>query len=199
MSTDTALTLNHYSTQVPTEQRSDVPKWATRNSSTFYSYSSGRHSHPQDWLLWAFAGFTSVYERALQGELQDGGQGGWWGHCGLQGAYHLLSPAPYSWPLLRLAVSLEEVRGNSVEENSQLSPQEASSPTFFTAPQGSLPSCCAAARMEFHLLSHSEKDDQGPGMWTSKIGQEGKKEGRGEKLMSHFSDSMDMQTIALLL
>lgn len=180
MSTDTTLTLNHYSTQVPIEHRSDVPKWATWNSSTFYSYSSGRHSRPQDWLLWAFAGFTSVYERALRGERGNGGQGGWWGHCGVEGAHHLLSPAPSSWPLLGLAVSLEEVRGNSIEENSQeLSPQEAFSPTFFPL-QGSLPSCSAAARMEFHLLSHSEKDDQGPGMWTSKIGQEERKEARGE-------------------
>lgn len=119
----------------------------------------------------------------------------------MEGASHLFSPAPYSWPLLGLAISLEEVRGNSIEENSQ-SPQEASSPTSFPL-QGSLPFCCAAARMEFHLLSHSmRRMIRVLGCEHLRLGKRGEKragERTREKLMSHFSDSMDMQAIALLL
>lgn len=118
----------------------------------------------------------------------------------MEGASHLLSPAPYSWPLLGLAISLEEVRGNTIKETRVKSP---GSPSTFFLLQGSLPFCCAAARMEFHLLSHSmRRMIRVLGCEHLRLGRRGEKragERTREKLMSHFSDSMDMQAIVLLL
>ena len=120
----------------------------------------------------------------------------WWGSGG--GGISL-TPAPSSLQLLRLAVSLEEVRGNSKRVKALWKPLP---PPSFPSKALYLPAVQLLG-WEFHLLSHSSRrairDLRCEDLSLGRRGEKRAGEGTGEKLMSHFSDSMEVQAIALLL
>lgn len=116
-----------------------------------------------------------------------------------RGASHLLIPAPSSLQLIGLAVSLEEVGGNSKSVKALWKPLP---PPSFPSKALYLPAVQLLG-WELHLLSHSSRrairDLRREDLTLGRRGEKRAGEGTGEKLMSHSSDSMEVQAIALLV